>query len=1060
MKMIIQKLFCNITLRSAVLILGLISFTELSANSEFDAAESTLEAMEQQGGGRFDLTGRVLDENKAGVPGATVIVKGSTRGVITDTDGRFSINVAGNDVIEVSYLGYETQSVNVGAQTNVVIELERKVSELEAVTVVAYGKQRKESIVGAINTLDAKDLNISTGQLSSSLAGKLAGVVVMQRTGEPGAGADFWIRGVSTFGSGSNKPLILVDGVERSMDLVDADDIATFSILKDASATALYGVRGANGIVVITTKRGSEASKATVNVKAEFGMTQPVKLPQLANTEQWINHFTELYRDAGYADPPFNDYERQMYLTGQDPDLYPSVDWVKTIYKDLAMTGNVKVDVTGGSDRVRYYTSATYYTEGGIFNMANNSRYDAQMNYNRFGFRSNVDIDITRSTELSLSLGTTYTMKNQPGSSVDYKGNATGYIYNYTMLMTPIATPPIYSDGTYAVPGESGSYNVYNNLNHTGYVRNNNLVAQSLLSLTQDFSDIITPGLKVNAKFAWDAENANMLRRSISPTTYNALGRDEEGNLIFDRKNEGSNHMTLSRTNSGWTSINLEASAVYERLFGSDHRVSGLFLFSLRSKTNTVPGNYIAAFPYRNMGIAGRATYAFRDKYFLEFNFGYNGSENFAPGKRFGFFPSYAAGWMISNEKFWEPLRDKINALKIRGSYGKIGNDQIGGNRRFAYNTTINQGALGFTFGNQWPANTPASNRPFTGISTDDFGNINVSWEEATKADVGIELGLFNMIRIQADYFYEKREGIFIQRESTPSVVGELKAQWVNLGRMRNQGFDMSLEFDKQINKDLFISARGNFTFNRNKKLYDDKPDQIWKYQNLAGFAQDQQFGLIAEGLFVDDEDIANSPKQEFSNVRPGDIKYRDINGDGVVNTYDQVAIGYTTTPEINYGFGVSVGWKGFDFSVFFSGVDHVTRIIGGANLYGSSSNVIRNGQVFADVAVNRWTLDNQNPNAPYPRMSLTLDNTNNKQSSTYWQRDMSFLRLKNAEIGYTLPKRLTKKAGMSTVRFYIQGLNLLTFSDFDLWDPELNSNYGNQYPTMRTYTLGVNVKF
>jgi len=375
-----------------------------------------------------------------------------------------------------------------------------------------------------------------------------------------------------------------------------------------------------------------------------------------------------------------------------------------------------------------------------------------------------------------------------------------------------------------------------------------------------------------------------------------------------------------------------------------------------------------------------------------------------------------------------------------------------GGRRRFAYNTTMNTNAGGFTFGDLGQTNLP-------GYSTGEYGNPDVAWEEATKADVGIELGLFNKIKIQADYFYEKREGIFIQRESTPSVVGTKTAQWVNLGRMKNQGFDMSLEFDHSFNKDFSISARGNFTYNRNKKLYDDKPDQIWKYQNLAGFANNQQFGLIAEGLFESEEDIANWPKQDFGTVRPGDIKYRDVNGDGVVNTFDKVAIGYTLVPEINYGFGASLKWKGIDVSVFFSGVGHVTRIIQGQNLFGASSTILRMGQIFEDVAKNRWTLDNQNPNAPYPRLSLNKVD-NNQQLSTYWQRDMSFLRLKDAEIGYTLPESMTKKWGLSKIRFYIQGKNLVTFSDFKLWDPEVNANYGNVYPLIRTFAIGANVNF
>ena len=1044
--MTIQKLFCKIMLRSFVLILGLISVTELSANPEFVYSASSLESSVTApqgggggGGGNVKMTGRVLDETKAGVPGATVIVKGSTRGVITGNDGTFSIDVKPTDVIEISYLGYETQSIPVGTKTNIVTELVRKVSELEAVTVVAYGKQRKESIIGAINTIDAGELEVASGSLSSNLAGKLAGIVVMQRTGEPGSSAEFWIRGQSTFGA-KTTPLVLVDGIERDMDFVDADDIATFSILKDATATALYGVRGANGIILITTKRGTEMTAPQIRVKAEFGITQPVQLPELANASQWIDYYNELYRDSGSTEMPISDYARQMYLSGRDPDLYPNVDWVNTIFKDLAMTGRVHASVTGGSPKIRYYVSASYYTEGGMFNVADNDRYDAQMNFNKYSFRSNIDIDITKSTQLGLSLSTQYTTKND--------------LYAYTMYVTPVATPTVYSNGMLAIPQESGSVNPYNMLNNTGYRRYNTMVAQSLLSLTQDFSDIITHGLKANVKFAWDAQNATLLERAMSPVTYYATGRDENGELMLTAANpNGSNYMKLATSDSsGTTAINFEGSLIYERLFAEDHRVSGMFLYSVRSKSKNRPLNYIDAYPTKNMGIAGRFTYAFRDKYFAEFNFGYNGSENFAPGKRYGFFPSYAVGYMISNEKFWEPLRDKVNILKIRASYGKIGNDEIGGSRRFAYNTTMNTNAGGFTFGDLGQTNLP-------GYSTGEYGNPDVAWEEATKADVGIELGLFNKIKIQADYFYEKREGIFIQRESTPSVVGTKTAQWVNLGRMKNQGFDMSLEFDHSFNKDFSISARGNFTYNRNKKLYDDKPDQIWKYQNLAGFANNQQFGLIAEGLFESEEDIANWPKQDFGTVRPGDIKYRDVNGDGVVNTFDKVAIGYTLVPEINYGFGASVKWKGIDVSVFFSGVGHVTRIIQGQNLFGASSTILRMGQIFEDVAKNRWTLDNQNPNAPYPRLSLNKVD-NNQQLSTYWQRDMSFLRLKDAEIGYTLPESMTKKWGLSKIRFYIQGKNLITFSDFKLWDPEVNANYGNVYPLIRTFAIGANVNF
>lgn len=987
------------------------------------------------------ITGVVVDETNLGIPGAYVVVKNETRGSITDVEGKFSLDVKTGDVLQVTFLGYQDQEVKVGDQKTLTIKMVPSEDLLDEVTFVAYGAQRKASVIGSISTIKADALASPAGQLSSGLAGKLAGIVSLQRTGEPGAGSDFWIRGVNTFGANA-KPLILVDGVERSMDLVDTEDIASFSILKDATATALYGVRGANGIVLITTKRGQE-SKPQVNFKAEYGLTQPVKLPKLANTSQWIDYYNELYVDAGSA-PVIDDYQREMYLSGADPDLYPSVDWVDTIFKNMANTEKINVNVTGGTKGVRYYVGASYYMEDGIFNVVKDkdySKYDNQIRFDKFNFRSNVDIDITKSTTLALSLSTQYYTKTTPGYDL-------GEIYAYTMYSTPIASPPVFSDGTLSNP--DGGWNPYRMLNSSGYKRATNIVAQSLISLTQDFSDIITKGLKANVKYSWDADNGNVLGRLLSPTLYYTIGRDDDGNLIYKPWNEGTNYMYLSKSNSSYTTTNLEASLTYEREFNYAHNVSGLLLFSTRNRYNNVPANFEQSFAYKNMGLAGRATYSYKDRYFGEFNFGYNGSENFAPGKRFGFFPSIAVGYMISNEPFWEPIKETVNLLKFKVSYGKIGNDQIGGSRRFAYNSTINTNAPGFTFGT-----TPQG---MGGITTGEVGNSLVQWEEALKFNAGIELTLLSDLSFQIDYFSDHRSGIFIERQSTPPIVGLNKQQWVNLGEMENKGVDMSIQYEHHFG-DLYVSARGNYTFNRNKKLYDDLPDQIWSYQNLTGFAYNQQFGLIAEGLFKDQEDIDNWPKQDFGNVRPGDIKYRDVNGDGIINTFDKVAIGYTTIPEINYGFGVSLGYKGIDFSVFFQGVSHVTRIIGGQNLFGASSQIHKLGQIYEDVALNRWTLENQNPNAPYPRLSLNKVD-NNQQPSTYWQRDMSFIRLKNMEIGYTIPKKLTSKIGLSTVRFYAQGMNLLTFSKFKLWDPELDSSYGNVYPTMRTYTFGVNLNF
>ena len=481
-------------------------------------------------------------------------------------------------------------------------------------------------------------------------------------------------------------------------------------------------------------------------------------------------------------------------------------------------------------------------------------------------------------------------------------------------------------------------------------------------------------------------------------------------------------------------------------------------LYSMRSLSYTHPESYIAAFPYKSMGVAARTTYSYKDRYFFEFNMGYNGSENFAPGHRFGFFPAVAVGYMISNEPWWESISDTINLLKFKASYGSVGNDQIGGSRRFAYNTTINTSATGAAWGTV--ANSSATGyQTVGGITTAEMGNAAVEWEQATKGNVGVELGLFNDLTIQADLFRDYRDGIFLMRQSTPTAIGLQKDQYVNIGEMLNRGFDMSVVYDHTFANGLNVSARGNFTFNRNRLIYNDQPTPVEEYLSEVGFAYGQRKGLISCGLFKDQADIDSWPEQTFGDVQPGDIKYKDINGDGYVDQYDKVAIGYTTIPEINYGFGLSIGYKGFDASVFFNGVSNVTRQIGGTNLYGASSSPQLTGQVFKDVAKNHWTVDNPNPNAPYPRLGTTRSN-NNTQTSDYWTRDMSFLRLKNAEIGYTFPKKLTKKAGIQALRLYVSGTNLITFSEFKLWDPELDTAYGTRYPITRNVSLGLNLNF
>lgn len=979
-------------------------------------------------------------KNKEGLPldGVTVQVKGTSVGTATDAQGRYSLTVNSTvRTIVFTLVGYKPLEFVLKGSNTVNVELEADVSALEEAVVVAYGTQRKASIVGAITTVKTDDLKVPVSKISTSLAGQMAGVVSVQGSGEPGSGASFWIRGVGSFGA-NNSPLILVDGIERPLDLVDPEDVESFSILKDATATAVYGVRGANGIVLITTKRGRQLDKPIINTRLEKGILSPTSLPKLANASQWIDYYNDINFEGSnrYAYPQ---ELKDLYVNKVDPDLYPNVDWMHEIFKERTTMDRLNINVTGGGEKITYFVSGSYIAENGIFKPQKSPNYDPSVNYDKVNFRSNVDIKLTPSTDLGLSLSNQYETKNRLGVDM-------GTMYEMVLHTTPIAIPTVYSDGTHAQP--LVGQNPYYALNSRGFSQDFWNNAQSLVNLTQDFSNLLLQGLKANAKFSWDAFNGSTLDKRKNPATYYATGRDSEGNLILHKNADGSDYLSLARSNRGERAINFESSLMYDNLFADKHRVGALFLFSMRERTNNFPGDYIAAFPYRNMGIASRVTYNYADKYFIEGNFGYNGSENFAPGHRFGFFPSLAIGYMLSEEEFFKNALPSVNLLKLRGSMGEIGNDQIGGNRRFAYNSEM-AWTGGYHFGStgqQWVG----------GIATGHPGNPTVSWESAIKKNIGFELGMWSKLNIIADYFFERRDGIYILQESVPSVVGINVKQYVNLGKMQNQGVDASLEYSHNT-ENVTMRVRGNFTYNRNKKLYDDRPTPIWAYQTEVDQRLYQQRGLVAMGLFQSEDEIASSPAQKFSTVKPGDIKYKDINGDGVIDSYDYIAIGDTHIPEVNYGFGASVGYKGFDLSVFFHGVDNVTRIIGGGPLYGQSGNILVYGQIYSDVADKRWSIRNPDPNAEYPRLSM-VENRNNTQSSTYWQRDMSFLRLKNLEFGYNLPSKWTDPIKMSSIRLYIQGQNVFTFSKFKLWDPELGTSYGGIYPQMRVFNFGLNV--
>lgn len=1031
-----------------------------------DSESETVAGVEQQQTKRT-ITGTVVtgDTNEPAV-GATVYLRNSTTGTITDTDGKFSITVEGlGGVLDFSYIGYKTQEVALVGQSNINVTLQPDNEVLDEVVVVGYGSQRKESVVGAISTLDVTKLIVPTSNLSTALAGQLSGIVAMSRSGEPGknSAADFYIRGVSSF-TGNTSPLVLVDGVERDLDLVDTEDIASFSILKDASASAVYGVRGANGVILITTKKGA-VGKPQVNVRTEFGFTQPTKKPKMVNSAQWA----ELYNEA-YSTNYYSAEDIEMYRSGADPDLYPNVDWFDTMFNNMAANQRVNLNITGGSDIVRYYVAGSFYNESSIYKNAGNIYgYDSSIRYNKFNFRANVDLNLTKSTVINLNLANIYEKSFGPGF-----GDTDSDIWSYLFMTSPNAFPVEYSDGRLSGPSTDSGYNPWNMLVHSGYREQFWNSAQSLIGVTQDIGALWEPlkGLTANIKFSWDAWNTTLQRRSKSPTFYHARGRAEDGSLIYDDENgdgiwepvhTGDETLSYGIGRSGTMTRYVEGSLTYNRLFG-EHRVGALFLYNHKIYTDTQAGSSSASLPYKDQGIAGRLTYAFRDTYFLEVNMGYNGSENFARGHRFGFFPAVALGWMMSSEKWFEPATKVIDMLKWKASYGKVGNDDIGGTRRWVYEPTI-------VTGGSWSYGQ-SGNQGGSGIRVGEVENLEASWEEALKLNAGVEFSLFNKVRVQADYFREERQGIFLKRAGLPAIVGVSTVPYVNIGETLNQGFDATVEYMHKVNDDLFITARGNFTFNRNKLINNDEPDWEYRYQNRIGKpfgsgGSTQPFGLIALGLFESEEEIANSPVQNFGEYRVGDIKYQDVNGDGIVDEQDAVAIGYTNLPEITYGFGATAQWKGWDFNLFFQGVARTSFFLSGSSIRSpfSTGNMER-AAINEDVYGNVWMSTNtaeQNAGVTYPRLSAGsggAGSTNNNRASTWWLRDGSFLRLKSMEIGYSLPQHILQKSFIKSLRFYISGNNLLCFSPFKLWDPEKGTSDGSGYPLNRTFSIGFNANF
>ncbi len=987
------------------------------------------------------VSGRIIDNKGIPLPGVSVVIKGTSTGTITNADGVYSLNAPDDAILTFSFIGMQTQEISVNEVPRDIV-LEETTTDLDEVMVVGYGTQKKASVVGAIQNINPGELQISSSKnISNTLAGKLAGVIAVTRSGEPGYNqSNFWIRGISSF-SGSTNPLVLIDGVQRSLDDLDISEIESFSILKDAAASAMYGVRGANGVILVNTKRG-KIQKPVVNVRVEHAITAPTQMPEFIGAADHMQLLNDLATEE-FKVPYYEQLAIDRTRSGYDPELYPNVDWVKAISKEHAYNTRANLNVNGGSAMLRYNLTGSVYSEDGIMKRDNSLSYDTSTGLTRYNLRSNVDLNLTKTTAMRFSVGGFL-------QKLHKQANGTNTTWDYAFDTPPMVHPAIYADGR--IPVRSERVNPWAYLTQYGYGIYTSSKIESLFSVEQKL-DFLTKGLSTKLSFSFDNYSYSELTRKKNPTYYSpATTRDDEGELKLTLISSGSEFLNYEEgSDYGNNQTYMEWVINYDRTFNTDHNLTGLLLYNQRSFDD---GDIQ---PYRNQGIAGRATYSFKNKYVGEFNFGYNGSENFAKGQRYGFFPSFALGWLISEENFWAGMKETIDFLKIRASWGQAGNDQIGSARRFAYLTTMKTDASGYDWGN-----TADYHRD--GVTEGEIGVSNLTWETVTKKNIGIEFSILSALRIQLDAFHEYRDNIFMQRRTIPTQAGLLSTPYANFGKVKNQGGEVAITYNKRINK-TDISLFANVSYAKNEILeYDVPVGQQGTHQDITGHSINELYGYEAIGLYTaEDFDATGNllpelPQNELAEVRPGDIKILDWNEDGVINSKDKGYVGGTNDPRMVYGFGGNVSFHGFDVSVFFQGVGDTYRFIGDESEYfipGSGQGI--QGNIFTNYT-DRWTEENPSQDVFWPRLSYAT-NYNNNANSTWWKKDMSFLRLKQIEIGYNIPASV-KKDLIKACRIYINGNNLMTFSNFKLWDPELSTSNGTEYPPIKSVMLGIDLIF
>ncbi|MCW9707976.1 SusC/RagA family TonB-linked outer membrane protein [Fodinibius salsisoli] len=989
------------------------------------------------------ITGSVTDAASGEtLPAVNVSVKGTTIGTSTDNEGQYQLEVPSlQDTLVFSFVGYQTREEPIAGRTEVEVVIEPQVLEGEELVVVAYGEQRKETLTGSITSVQTEELKQSpVANLGNSLGGRLPGLIVQQRGGQPGEDAPtIRIRGIGTINSSS--PLVLVDGVERDFDQIDPAAVESISILKDASATAVYGVRGANGVVLVTTKRGSEGAPV-IDFSYNYSLQTPTQLPEYVGSYEYAMLYNEAQLNEGTSeeDLRFSEEQLEAYRTGSDPYLYPDTDWYGELLDKTAAQTKTNLNISGGTDFARYFVSGSYLFQQGLFDAAEHDNYSANANFKRFNFRSNLDFDITPDFKAKLNLSGRKEIRNQPGAGVD------GEILAQASRIPPNGGTPYNPNGT--VRSQASGGNPVALARETGYSQEdlNTLEVTARLNHKLDF---ITQGLEARAMISYDniyryAEGWNRDYQTVT-----LLGKDEDtGEYIYDEPVGRNTPLSYFGTLGGRNDRKYsgEVALEYARDFGP-HSTSGLAMF--RADRHWIN----SAWPRSEMGFVGRVTYDYKDKYLAEFNLGYNGTDNFAPGRRFGFFPAFSAGWVVSNESWFNAGDGWITFLKVRGSYGIVGNDDIGGRRWLYFSDTYgDQGGYYFGENPQWG----------TGLGQTELGNPLVTWETAEKTNIGFEINLFeDFLALEADLFHEYRNDILITRDDVPSIVGQSNLPPGNIAEMVNRGYEIELVHRNAVGNNFQYWLKGNYSFARNERKNLADPEPAFPWLSAEGTPRGQLFGFETAGFFDSQEDIDNWADQStYGTTLPGDIKYIDQNGDGVINSDDRLPIGYPLFPEVQFGFSLGFDYKGLDFSALFQGVTN-----GSSYFQNEAGWEFFNGGKVMEHHLGRWTPETKE-SATYPRISTSSSGSaNNFQVSEFWMKDASYLRLKNLEIGYTLPVELLSRAGVKQLRVYLNGTNLLTWDDVEWQDPEIRNNSGSrnfrgwQYPLQKVFNVGVNIK-